>query len=74
MIYGNFIVSQKELTKIKCFDFFLNMKISRIIIQQIALNYSLDIGFQYFINIYEKCTARSYLFLASDNHDSEKIF
>ena len=50
------------------------MKISTIIIQQIALNYSLDIGFQFFINIYEKCTTRPYLFLASDNQDSEKIF
>ena len=30
--------------------------------QQIALNHSLDIDFKDFINIYKKCTAKSYSF------------
>ena len=33
---------------------------------QIGFNYSWDINFQDFINIYKKCTAKSYAFLVTD--------
>ena len=35
-------------------------------LQQIALNYSSDIDFKYFIKIYKKCTAEPYSFLVND--------
>ena len=34
--------------------------------QQIAINHSLDINTKDFANIYRKCTAEPYLFLAND--------
>ena len=43
-------------------------------LQQKAFNHSSDTDFQDFMNLYEKCTAKSYSFLvinatlASDNH------
>ena len=35
-------------------------------LQQIALNHSSDIDFKDFMNIYKKCTAKSYSFLVND--------
>ena len=35
-------------------------------LQQIALNYSSDINFKYFIKIYKKCTAEPYSFFIND--------
>ena len=35
-------------------------------LQQIAFNHSLDIDFQDFMNLYQKCTAKSYSFLVTD--------
>ena len=35
-------------------------------LQQIALNHSSDISSEDFINIYRKCTAKSYSFLVND--------
>ena len=35
-------------------------------LQQIAFNQSLDIDFKDFINLYKKCTAKSYSFLVVD--------
>ena len=34
--------------------------------QQIAFNYSLDIDFRYFMNLYKNCTAKPYYFLVID--------
>ena len=46
-------------------------------LQQIALNYSSDIDFKDFINIYKKCTAKPYPFLVNDatlpSNDSFKV-
>ena len=46
-------------------------------LQQIALNYSSDIDFKDFINIYKKCTAKPYSFLVNDatlpSDDSFKV-
>ena len=36
-------------------------------IKQTAFNHSLDIDFQDFMNVYKKCTAKSYLFLVIDS-------
>ena len=36
--------------------------------QQTALNRSSDIGLKYFINIYKKCPAESYLFVVNDTN------
>ena len=53
--------------------FFLKIPNKREL-QQIAYNLSSDIGFNNFMNLYKKCTAKSYSFLvinatlASDNH------
>ena len=35
-------------------------------LQQIAFNHSSDIGFQDFMNLYKKCTAKPYSFLVID--------
>ena len=35
-------------------------------LHQIALNYTSDIDFKYFIKIYKKCTAEPYFFLVND--------
>ena len=35
-------------------------------LQQIALNHSSDIDFKNFMNLYKKCTAKSYPFLVID--------
>ena len=35
-------------------------------LQQIAINYSLNINFEDFIKIYKKCTAEEYSFLIND--------
>ena len=35
-------------------------------IQQIAFNHSSDIDFQEFVNLYKKCTAKSYSFMVID--------
>ena len=35
-------------------------------LQQIVFNHSLDIDFKDFMNLYKKCTAKSYSFLAND--------
>ena len=35
-------------------------------LQQIAFNHSSDIDFKYFMNLYKKCTAKPYSFLAID--------
>ena len=35
-------------------------------LQQIPFNHSSDIDFQYFINLYKKCTAKPYSFLVVD--------
>ena len=43
---------------------FLIMKIYEL--QQIAINYSLNINFEDFIKIYKKCTAEEYSFLIND--------
>ena len=37
-------------------------------LQQIALNHSLDIDFQDFMNLYKKCTAELYIFLVIDTN------
>ena len=37
-------------------------------LQQTALNHSSDMRLKYFINIYKKCTAESYLFLVNDTN------
>ena len=36
-------------------------------LQQIAINHSLDISTKDFINIYRKCTGKTYSFLVIDN-------
>ena len=44
-------------------------------IQQVAFNYSSDIVFQDFMNLYKKCTEKPYSFLVIDtNLASERIF
>ena len=35
-------------------------------LQQIVFNHSSDIDFQYFVNLYKKCTAKPYSFLVID--------
>ena len=35
-------------------------------LQQIVLNHSIDIDFKDFINVYKKCTDKSYSFLVND--------
>ena len=35
-------------------------------IQQIAFNHSSDIDFKDFMNLYKKCTAKTYYFLVTD--------
>ena len=35
-------------------------------LQQIVFNHSSDIDFKDFMNLYKKCTAKSYLFLVID--------
>ena len=43
------------------------MKIpNKIELKQIAFNHSTDTDFQDFINLYKKCTAKTYLFLVID--------
>ena len=43
------------------------MKIpNKIEFQQIAFNHSSDIDFQNFMNLYKKCTAKTYSFLVID--------
>ena len=39
-------------------------------LQQIEFNHSSDIDFQDFINLYRKCTAKSYSFLVTDTNYS----
>ena len=49
------------------FTHFFIMKIpNKRELQQVALNYSSDIDFKDFMNIYKKCTAEPYSFLAND--------
>ena len=46
---------------------FLIMKIpNKQKLQQIAFNHSSDIGFEHFLNLYKKCTAKPYSFLVVD--------
>ena len=43
------------------------MKVKKRELQQIAFNYSSDIDFQEFMNLYKKCAAKPYLILVIDS-------
>ena len=50
------------------------MKITnKIELKQIAFNHSTDTDFQDFINLYKKCTAKTYLFLVTDSFQKESF-
>ena len=50
------------------------MKIpNKIELKQIAFNHSTDTDFQDFINLYKKCTAKTYLFLVTDGFQKESF-
>ena len=47
--------------------YYLIMKMSnKQEFQQIAFNHSLDINFNYFMNLYKKCTEKPYSFSVTD--------
>ena len=46
--------------------FFITKILSKRELQQIAINHSSDISIEDFVNIYKKCTAEPYSFLAND--------
>ena len=46
--------------------FFIMKILNKRVLQQIALNHSLEINSKYFIKIYKKCTAERYSFLVND--------
>ena len=50
------------------------MKIlNKLELQQIAINHLFDIDLKNLINLYKKCTAKSYSFLVNDTTFAQKI-
>ena len=55
-----------KIIRLNSTRYFSNKISNKRELQQTTFNHSADIGFQDFMSLYKKCTAKSYLFLVND--------